>query len=448
MKIDEKSLKNIVDKIIVNFSISEYLYPFGVQTFETNILIDNREDIPSPGYFDIKQKKIKLNLCMINNFIESKDDKSAYAFLLFLIFHELSHVVLLHDKRMNNRNIQLWNIATDYMINTSLVKFIFDKFFKINNHQINADDMINVIKNDFLYNREYFLNTEEEIYNKLLQNVKDSKTIYEDENMIVKENDKGQRFIIRKNKIDGESEENDSSDNSSGSGNYNNNIGEMSNMIFKDMIKEKMKGDISSDISNFLKKMIEVKIDWKKILDNALKSVLIKTNDITWSRPRNTSFSLGIYMPGYDTEEKYNSVLIAVDESGSISDEDIQKAVSIIYQSRKYFSKLIVIKHDTIVKDIKEFDIDDINNENHIVEYCLKRRSNGGTSHMDVFDRLKDIERRENIDITILITDGYSDLYDVHKKYSNKIKSRVICLLNSFDEKINNEIPYKKIYFN
>ena len=187
----------------------------------------------------------------------------------------------------------------------------------------------------------------------------------------------------------------------------------MENSLKEEM--EKSKGNIPQECQMFIKKMFHVKIDWKKILRNSLKSILEKSDLFTWARPRLSLFGLpnAPYLPAQEENaEKYGVLIVARDESGSMSENDLAKAAGIIAEAKEHYKKIIIIKHDTDIVSVNEFE--ELNDEARKI--LLTRGACGGTSHEKVFEWVKDyyIKHKDDdenkISCVIYITDMYSDI--------------------------------------
>ena len=185
----------------------------------------------------------------------------------------------------------------------------------------------------------------------------------------------------------------------------------------------KGKGDISEDCKKFLKKLFHIKIDWEKILRNSLQTILEKTDYFSWSTVRTSTFLLPNmpYLPDIvEDNEKYGTLIVARDESGSMGDEEIAKAAQIIIDAKAHYKKIVVLKHDTDITDVKAFeDIDD-----DVVKYVKTRARCGGTSHKEVFEYLRDYKKNfpdEDISCFIGITDLDSDI----EHYQNLVPEKV-----------------------
>ena len=143
-----------------------------------------------------------------SNFIEAQSTKD----LVFVLMHEIGHVILLHHIRIPPRaDMKLWNIAADFVVNSLLVDI----------HKLH-------ILSSCLYDKKYLGMTTEQVYGllkkeldwnnqtKKMQQQKDSK---EESNK--EENNKGNKNESKENTDSGNSqiEDNPSSGEDSGSSN-------------------------------------------------------------------------------------------------------------------------------------------------------------------------------------------------------------------------------------
>ena len=120
-------------------------------------------------------------------------------------------------------------------------------------------------------------------------------------------------------------------------------------------------------------------------------------------------------------KEKYDNVdyiMAWVDTSGSMSQEDLNKALSMmlmVAQAKKP-TKLVVCQFDTRVADIKEFDkVDRIEKDMR----KMKIKGGGGTDIKCCFDLLADKKSkyaRQVPELVVIFTDGYLDQYRRDKR--------------------------------
>lgn len=120
-------------------------------------------------------------------------------------------------------------------------------------------------------------------------------------------------------------------------------------------------------------------------------------------------------------KEKYDNVdyiMAWVDTSGSMSQEDLNKALSMmlmVAQAKKP-TKLVVCQFDTRIADIKEFDkVDRIEKDMR----KMKIKGGGGTDVKCCFDLLADKKSkyaRQVPELVVIFTDGYLDQYRRDKR--------------------------------
>lgn len=171
-------------------------------------------------------------------------------------------------------------------------------------------------------------------------------------------------------------------------------------------------GNTTANLKEMIKKIYRVKLDWKKITKDSLHSILEDTVFMTWGKPRACYFTADIpYLPNTDVEEKFGTIAFLVDESGSMSDEEISQSADIIRQAKAYYKKILVIKHDTHVGWEKEYD----EMSDGVVQELLVRRKCGGTSHRDAFEHVVAYERSHPdsmISCIVCCTDMASDIHE------------------------------------
>jgi predicted metal-dependent peptidase len=139
-----------------------------------------------------------------------------------------------------------------------------------------------------------------------------------------------------------------------------------------------------------------------------------------------------------DDNSAYGTLIVARDESGSMSDAECAKAAGIIADAKNYYKKIIVLKHDTKISSINEFEELDENAR----KMLLTRDSCGGTSHKEIFEWINEYDKKhidENrISCCIFITDMYSDIenYQHIIKHLPKIYLTTPNSAENYDKKV------------
>ena len=435
------------------------------------------------GYYNPIDNSIHVNI-EHPFFTSCKNEIDYVSRITFVLFHEAMHKILMHTpQRLKDKNPKLWNIASDYEVHNMYYIFADSCLNAGNGDNVPMQEYIKHINPflidrpssmkdteenpEFLFSKDFLDKIAEEIYC-LIENSKEESH----ESMTIPLSN------FMNNNSDSDTGNSDSDDNSSKTNqkkNGKNNSGEKTDVTVttttyklpsgknytvvdvkwpdqKDLPDElkksekqinqenqnhalnkfliennfmeaaKNKGMMSAGCQKFLKKLFHIKIDWVKILRNSLQTALEKTDYFAWHKVRTSSFLMpGMpYLPDIVEDEKYGTLVISRDESGSMTDEDIAKAASIILDAKAFYKKIVVIKHDTEIKKIYEFE--EINEE---VINCLKNREScGGTSHKAVFEYLHNYQK-EHFGEMISCYIGISDLCSDIQEYQNLIPSTV-----------------------
>jgi predicted metal-dependent peptidase len=86
-------------------------------------------------------------------------------------------------------------------------------------------------------------------------------------------------------------------------------------------------GKCNGTVNRSFTDLMSAKVDWREALREFVSSVSSGKDDSTWRKPSRRWLQHDVYMPS-TISESMGSILIAVDTSGSIRDEDINKFLS------------------------------------------------------------------------------------------------------------------------
>lgn len=86
-------------------------------------------------------------------------------------------------------------------------------------------------------------------------------------------------------------------------------------------------GKVNGTLNRSFTDLMSAKVDWREALREFVSSVSSGKDDSTWRKPSRRWLQHDVYMPS-TISESMGSILIAVDTSGSIRDEDINKFLS------------------------------------------------------------------------------------------------------------------------
>lgn len=281
--------------------------------------------------------------------------------IMFLLAHEAMHYMLAHGLRRKNRNPRAWNVAADKVINDTLIDAKVGDFIEGGVTMRDA--------------RNY---ATEELYD---------------------ENDDG---------------------NGEGPGGIGNDVGDavddggspldesqihaLEAQAKIDAIQSakaaKATGKLPASIERIITEMLDVKTPWHEILERYMQG---KVRDgYSWNRPNRRFIGTGVYLPGTDYIPRMGELVIGVDTSGSIGQQELNEFNAHI--NRILHScvpeKVTVIYCDAAVNSVAEYTPDDF-------PVTLKLQGGGGTAFDPVFSYID--ENGIEPEVVVYLTDGYGN---------------------------------------
>ena len=203
------------------------------------------------------------------------------------IAHEIMHIVYMHIFRREQRHPKKWNVAADYVINYNLVH-----------------DCRMVLPDGALIDEQYKGMTTEHVYN-LLPEMED-----EDGNSIPWDDlpeDFGNSGAVR--------------DGVPSNGSSTKEQQKWTIDINQAYEAAKMAGKLPGGLSKVIDEIVKPKVNWKAVLTKFLTSTA--KNDYSWVKPNRRFLGQDMYLPSLYSE-RLESIVVAVDTSGSITDEELQ----------------------------------------------------------------------------------------------------------------------------
>lgn len=303
--------------------------------------------------------------------------------LIFLIGHEILHVIYEHMDRRNDRDPNIWNVACDFAVNADLI-------------QQRTGERITQV--EICYDAKYAGKTAEEIYNELYKNAEKINI---------------QQLVDKL--LDQHLDPNGQNGQGNGKGDKDGKPGEGQGPALspeerrqiRDEIKEAIlqaaqaagAGNLPAGIKRLLKDLTEPKMNWRELIRQQIESTF--KNDFTWMRPSRRGWDMDAIMPGMQKDPMID-VCVAIDMSGSIGQEQAKDFMSEIKGIMTQFTnyKLHVWSFDTEVYNPMVYSSDD---GEDIDSY--EPAGGGGTDFMVNWHWMKENEIEPKK--FIMFTDGY-----------------------------------------
>lgn len=299
---------------------------------------------------------------------------------LFLIGHEVAHVILKHMLRCGSRNAEKFNEACDFAINWLLVEAGWGEFIPSG-----------------LLDKQYRGMSSELIYNLRKREEQEKPQSGSDSSDDDDQSDEPKEYgpddvpdfddagsDIGEVRAAPEGEESD----------IENDLEQVVNMA---AATAQRAGKMSGGLVELVNGRNDPVVDWTQMLDDFVSSAgnIVETS---WSRPNRRLLDIG-YFPG-NVRHGFEHAVIAVDTSGSMSKEWIKQSCSeALAICEKLGPRVTFIPCDSKMQGVQEYQPNEYPEE--VDGFEIKGR--GGTSLEPVFDW---IEENGEPDVLIYFTDG------------------------------------------
>jgi predicted metal-dependent peptidase len=188
---------------------------------------------------------------------------------------------------------------------------------------------------------------------------------------------------------------------------------------------------------------------WENILENAINMRTRKSEEKSFARQNVRKMQIAqkfnTIFAGNIIDELPDTLLACIDVSGSMMEDDLKKAISVLCDSVNKYSKIIIITHDEAITEI--IFIDNTSDKDAIFEKIRKLKGRGGTAHRDVFKKIEEMSLEYKLSTIIFFTDYDSDVRNIYKNYEFlKFNMTIWCINNKkknkdfslgFDDSIN-----------
>jgi predicted metal-dependent peptidase len=324
------------------------------------------------------------NLYFNTQFFNAMNNKE----IEFVIAHEILHCVFDHLSRREDRNALIYNIASDYVVNNTLVR---DRIGEV-------PSIVDCFQ-DFKYDGW----TSEAVYDDIFEK-------YDEEEL-----QQLGELLDEHLEMDGDSDSEGEGDNGEAQDGNGNTVSKKKPKYSKeevrkirDEIKENMitaaqsagAGNVPAGVARMIKELTEPKMNWREILRQQIQSTI--RNDYTFARPSRKGWHTGAVLPGMNFDETID-IAIALDMSGSIGNAQAKDFLGeikgIMDEYKDYNIKIWCF--DTSVYNEQDFSADC---GEDLTEYEIY--GGGGTDFMCNWSYMheNDIQPKK----FIMFTDGYA----------------------------------------
>ena len=341
--------------------------------------------------------------------------------LIFVILHEMIHFIdgHLNSVRYSGKDPEIFNLAADHIINSMLEedsKGALQKF-------------LSAPKSTFLVS--FFIGkkcTLIEVYEWLMNNTNRIK--------IIVNPGTGQAEISINDRIAGtiNLDLKPSPNSTTNSEDITNELKNDLRSIIDNVLEQGgTRGNSSSKIYEYIKEITKLEIPWTILLENAIESVLSKSNqNRSWRQLRKRLRIYNILLPDSDKDFILDTLYILQDTSGSVGTSDQEKFSNIIEQSINFFQRIIILQHDSRITNTLEISVENF----HLYKSKIfEIYGRGGTKHTDCFKYIEKqfFEEDEKIGLIIILSDFESNIEDIwnNYKFHEYINVKVLCTKNN-----------------
>ncbi|MGB9811361.1 MAG: VWA-like domain-containing protein [Dictyoglomus turgidum] len=298
-----------------------------------------------------------------------------------VVLHEIFHCVFLHPTEITRiqskgKNLELWTIAEEIVVNAA-VKDLSNNSITLPGEPMSPFRTGIPSGPSYWYDPMGHTHTAEEIYQELVKKLpelpKTSANLLV--NDVMPEEQKTEQLEATETAI----------------------------AVLEDLRKRR-KGQLPGGLNRLFKKIKESRIPWDRILQNFVGSIVSGMDDVSWSRLETRRNHEEVLQPGL-VENSVEDIIVAIDTSGSISQEQLATFASGVAKLLQYTQEVTVITTDAKVHEkVKVSSIGDLLKN-------IKFKGAGGTDFTEVFQQIK------KCNCLIFFTDGYATYPNKAPKY-------------------------------
>ncbi len=333
----------------------------------------------------------------------------------FVLLHELLHIILLHPFRADGKNVKLWGIAADYVVNGLVMQLIWT-YQRMRKHAIPFEEppcgfFLTGYCGQSAEQLYYILEQEvgkivKFLRNKIIVAIVNELGETEDKEVTAKDLD----LILKLSKSESE--------------------------MMEDQIRSWMSGALKNWTDDPSVEMISQQLflidrarilPWKRILKRFLRES--EETDVSYDHPERKYLHMDLILPGEGRETENNTledVWAFIDTSGSISANEKNNFITQLYRICKQFHAKINIGYWDVAMHEVYRNVTDTN----ILNATTGHR--GGTDATAVYDYLD--RNRIRASVILILTDGCFERVDPARLVPYRKKTIVVLSDSSWGE--------------
>lgn len=366
-----------------------------------------------------------------------------------ILLHELFHIILEHISRAKTRNPRKWNIACDIVVDLLIFDLLGEEFYEVrgsDNPFINEEILNRLFKREVRIDDLRNMSAED-VYALLRDSLEFFLSgIFPDEKMelppsIPYENGDDSsnalvREFVKSLKVDSHDswyelseEERKEAEDFAREGQVSIKLSSSSEYGF---------GNVPQQVGRQIDKLSRAKLNWRYLLREVVTDML--KGNYTWipPNPRYLDVARDVYLPRYKYSWRGLSVGIAIDTSGSMSESELSRVISYLYDLLcQYDVKIRIVCCDCeVTSDVSYYS--HRSKKGEVINNIMKSlKGGGGTSFEPAIKKfIKDEKGRKwGGKILFYFTDG-----DGHYPHPKEVPFTVIWLLTKGDR----DVPFGK----
>jgi predicted metal-dependent peptidase len=401
MPLTESQIKEIRDAVQGVISILVMDNPFlGLLLRKTWIYV---EDCGGTAYTD----GLKIIICYDWFSKLGRDVANGGKNQMFVLLHELMHIILGHTTRSKEYIRRYRKVLPPEVVNA-----VADA--KVNQYLNDFKTTIPIITPEWLEKAFDVKNVKEKSFEEILEEIsRKAKTVKVEVPMLdvfgeggeEREGEGRDRRPVNEGDMEDE-----------GAGSEDEMERRRREKIAETLVTAKMAGMLPAGLERLVNDLLKSEVDWRRLLLLTLTKGIGTKVKRTWSRP---SRKLPFVYPGKETL-KLSKVVVLVDTSGSIGEQELRRFASEVYGILKESAEVVVIPWDA-----QAYDPIVLRSQRDIGKLKAGLKGGGGTC---ILPALKVVDKRfSSADMIVILSDweiydiGSSDVQQLLRKYASRI---------------------------